>query len=65
MFVLADMKDTVRISPWNFHLKLEDAVIEALNKKFANKVWVIFFIAQKCLWPLCILRIKSVVFLLF
>ena len=38
MFVLTDMKDTVRICPWNFHLKLEDAIVDALNKKFANKV---------------------------
>uniref|UniRef100_A0A8W8I3Z3 DNA-directed RNA polymerase III subunit RPC8 n=1 Tax=Magallana gigas TaxID=29159 RepID=A0A8W8I3Z3_MAGGI len=38
MFVLAEMKDTVRIPPWLFHIKFNDAVIEALNKKLANKV---------------------------
>lgn len=38
MFVLSQMKDTVRIPPWLFHLNFNDAVIEALNKKLANKV---------------------------
>ncbi|XP_062588600.1 DNA-directed RNA polymerase III subunit RPC8-like [Saccostrea cucullata] len=38
MFVLAEMKDTIRIPPWLFHIKFNDAVIEALNKKLANKV---------------------------
>ncbi|XP_013418028.1 DNA-directed RNA polymerase III subunit RPC8 [Lingula anatina] len=38
MFVLADIKDTVRIPPWQFNVKLTDAVVEALNKKLANKV---------------------------
>ncbi|VDI63051.1 DNA-directed RNA polymerase III subunit RPC8 [Mytilus galloprovincialis] len=32
------MKDTVRIPPWLFNIKFNDAVNEALNKKFANKV---------------------------
>lgn len=38
MFVLVEMKDTVRIPPWLFNVKFNDAVVEALNKKFANKV---------------------------
>ncbi|XP_071131598.1 DNA-directed RNA polymerase III subunit RPC8-like [Mytilus edulis] len=38
MFVLVEMKDTVRIPPWLFNIKFNDAVNEALNKKFANKV---------------------------
>lgn len=38
MFLLAEMKDTVRIPPWLFHINLNDAVIDALNKKLANKV---------------------------
>lgn len=38
MFNLVAMKDTIRIPPWLFHLKLEEAIIEILNKKFANKV---------------------------
>ncbi|XP_013396901.1 DNA-directed RNA polymerase III subunit RPC8-like, partial [Lingula anatina] len=38
MFVLAEIKDTVRIPPWQFNVKLTDAVVEALNKKLANKV---------------------------
>ncbi|CAL8274920.1 unnamed protein product [Lota lota] len=38
MFVLVEMVDTVRIPPWNFHKKLNDAITEELNKKLANKV---------------------------
>ncbi|XP_002741858.1 DNA-directed RNA polymerase III subunit RPC8-like [Saccoglossus kowalevskii] len=38
MFVLSEMTDTVRIKPWQFHLKLNDAIAEELNKKLANKV---------------------------
>ncbi|XP_059174661.1 DNA-directed RNA polymerase III subunit RPC8-like [Physella acuta] len=38
MFVLVQMKDTVRILPRLFHLDTMDAIREALNKKFANKV---------------------------
>ena len=38
MFVLVEMIDTVRIPPWNFQRQLNEAVIEELNKKLANKV---------------------------
>uniref|UniRef100_A0A8C4Q1E8 DNA-directed RNA polymerase subunit n=1 Tax=Eptatretus burgeri TaxID=7764 RepID=A0A8C4Q1E8_EPTBU len=38
MFVLVAMTDTVRIPPWNFERILDDAVVEELNKKLANKV---------------------------
>jgi len=38
MFVLVQMKDTVRTPPHLFHLDAVDAVREALNIKFANKV---------------------------
>lgn len=38
MFVLTEMKDTVRVPPWLFHIKLNDAIVESLNKKLANKV---------------------------
>ncbi|XP_041364731.1 DNA-directed RNA polymerase III subunit RPC8-like [Gigantopelta aegis] len=38
MFVLSEMKDTVRIPPWLFKLDTKDAIIETLNKKLANKV---------------------------
>ncbi|XP_035696030.1 DNA-directed RNA polymerase III subunit RPC8-like [Branchiostoma floridae] len=38
MFTLVEMTDTVRIPPHIFHIKLNDAVIEELNNKFANKV---------------------------
>ncbi|XP_072028275.1 DNA-directed RNA polymerase III subunit RPC8-like [Amphiura filiformis] len=38
MFLLAEMTDTVRIEPWLFNVKLNDAITEELNKKLANKV---------------------------
>ena len=38
MFVLAEMTDTVRIEPWLFNVKLNNAISEELNKKLANKV---------------------------
>ncbi|CAL1540413.1 unnamed protein product [Lymnaea stagnalis] len=38
MFILVKMKDTVRTPPRLFHLDTMDAIREALNKKFANKV---------------------------
>lgn len=38
MFLLAELKDTIRIPPENFHLKLIDAVKDEINRKLANKV---------------------------
>ncbi|XP_023210092.1 DNA-directed RNA polymerase III subunit RPC8-like [Centruroides sculpturatus] len=38
MFVLAEMKDTVRIPPWLFHLEQNIAIEKELNRKLANKV---------------------------
>ncbi|XP_052768075.1 DNA-directed RNA polymerase III subunit RPC8-like isoform X2 [Mya arenaria] len=38
MFVLTEMKDTVRIQPWLFKDDVNDAIVNVLNKKFANKV---------------------------
>jgi len=38
MFVLAAMKDTVRVPPWMFDKKLQDAALDILNKKLANMV---------------------------
>ena len=38
MFVLAEMKDTVRIKPWLFGVDLREAIATKLNKKLANKV---------------------------
>jgi DNA-directed RNA polymerase subunit E'/Rpb7 len=38
MFVLAELKETVKIEPRFFNTTLKDAVVEALNMKFANKV---------------------------
>jgi len=38
MFTLVEMKDTIRIPPWEFHKPLKDAVADELRLKFANKV---------------------------
>lgn len=38
MFVLSEMTDVVKVPPWMFHLKLNEAVEQELNKKFSNKV---------------------------
>lgn len=38
MFVLTQMKDTVRIQPNLFNLDPNEAIINVLNQKFANKV---------------------------
>lgn len=40
MFVLADLKDTIRIAPEQFHLKLHDAIKDEINRKLANKVTI-------------------------
>ena len=42
MFVLSEMKDTVQIVPSLFNVEINEAVIDALNKKLANKVSVRF-----------------------
>ncbi|XP_072759373.1 DNA-directed RNA polymerase III subunit RPC8 [Anoplolepis gracilipes] len=39
MFILAELKDTVRILPSNFRYKLNDVVADELNRKLANKVY--------------------------
>lgn len=46
MFVLVEMVDTVRISPWNFQRQLNEAIAEELNKKLANKVSISLNVAQ-------------------
>ncbi|XP_017472902.1 PREDICTED: DNA-directed RNA polymerase III subunit RPC8 isoform X1 [Rhagoletis zephyria] len=38
MFVLAELKDTIRIAPDQFHLKLVEAIRDEINRKLANKV---------------------------
>lgn len=38
MFLLAELKDTIRIPPETFHMKLIDAVKDEINRKLANKV---------------------------
>lgn len=38
MFVLAELKDTIRIPPEMFHLKLNEAIKDEINRKLANKV---------------------------
>ncbi|XP_043248728.1 DNA-directed RNA polymerase III subunit RPC8 [Colletes gigas] len=40
MFVLAELKDTVRIPPWEFKRKLNEAITDELNRKLANKVYL-------------------------
>ncbi|XP_033211050.1 DNA-directed RNA polymerase III subunit RPC8 [Belonocnema kinseyi] len=39
MFILTEFKDTVKIPPWKFKRKLNDAITEELNRKLANKVY--------------------------
>ena len=45
MFVLSEIKDSVRILPHNFNHDLHDAISNKLNKKLANKVvvWTVLF----------------------
>ncbi|XP_011188399.2 DNA-directed RNA polymerase III subunit RPC8 [Zeugodacus cucurbitae] len=38
MFVLAELKDTIRIAPDQFQLKLVEAIRDEINRKLANKV---------------------------
>ncbi|MPC34056.1 DNA-directed RNA polymerase III subunit RPC8 [Portunus trituberculatus] len=38
MFQLAEIRHMVRIPPWLFGQTLNDAVIEELNRKLANKM---------------------------
>ncbi|XP_055614350.1 DNA-directed RNA polymerase III subunit RPC8 [Uranotaenia lowii] len=38
MFVLAELRDTVRITPDLFNLKLPEAIKDEINRKLANKV---------------------------
>ena len=44
MFVLAEMKDTVKVLPRLFNIKLNNAIAETLNKKFANKVCIFSYL---------------------
>ncbi|CAH2211074.1 jg315, partial [Pararge aegeria aegeria] len=38
MFVLAEMKDVVRVTPEHFHQSLTESITTLLNRKLANKV---------------------------
>lgn len=38
MFLLAELKDTIRIPPEMFQMRLIDAVKDEINRKLANKV---------------------------
>lgn len=38
MFVIAELKDTIRIPPWLFKMKLPETVSDEINRKLANKV---------------------------
>lgn len=42
MFVLVEFEDTVRIPPCNFNSKLNDVIVDELNKKLANKASYLF-----------------------
>lgn len=43
MFVLVELKDTIRIAPELFNLKLNEAIKDEINRKLANKVHIFFF----------------------
>lgn len=43
MFVLAELKDTIRIPPWLFKIKLQETVCDEINRKLANKVGICSF----------------------
>lgn len=49
MFVLVELKDTVRIPPTGFKYKLNDVIAEELNQKLANKVNNLFIIEMDLL----------------
>ncbi|CAN8002924.1 unnamed protein product [Ixodes hexagonus] len=38
MFVISEMSDNIRIPPWLFRLNPNDAIVEQLNRRLANKV---------------------------
>ncbi|XP_063984860.1 DNA-directed RNA polymerase III subunit RPC8 isoform X2 [Diachasmimorpha longicaudata] len=40
MFVLTELKDVVKIPPWKFKRKFNDAITDELNRKLANKVYL-------------------------
>lgn len=56
MFVLVQMKDTVRIPPKLFNLDTMDAIRESLNKKFANKVIQKVSLCGKLLWDIMAIK---------
>ncbi|KAI8426337.1 hypothetical protein MSG28_005196 [Choristoneura fumiferana] len=41
MFVLAEMKDVIRVTPEHFHQSLTESITTLLNRKLANKVVVL------------------------
>lgn len=43
MFVLVELKDTIRIAPELFNLKLNEAIKDEINRKLANKVKILCF----------------------
>lgn len=52
MFVLAEMKDVIRVTPEHFHQSLTDSITVLLNRKLANKV-------NKNITFLCIISIRK------
>lgn len=41
MFILTEMKDVIQIKPFNFIYNVRESLEFGLNKKFANKVYVL------------------------
>lgn len=38
MFVIAELKDTIRIPPWLFKSAIPETIRNEINRKLANKV---------------------------
>lgn len=38
MFVIAELKDTIRIPPWLFKSAIAETIRNEINRKLANKV---------------------------
>lgn len=54
MFVLAEIEDTVKIVPNDFGKNDNDAITDALNEKYANKV----ILTLTCMMCLILMLVK-------
>lgn len=63
MFLLAELKDTIRIPPDTFQMKLIDAVKDEINRKLANKVNKSLYIPAYTIWHILIKEINVQFFL--